>query len=182
MDPIMVHSGCHQLLLICCTLTSTVQVRIRQGTHRAPSLAELHASCRHGDMAAPHLLCWGEGLSVSPPNERQIAHQVPDPAEALALMASACWALPRTTHLLDKAVRSPLKENTHNSRGSPFITLPEQSLCSLPGRVDDPAVSRGHFSRADLRETPHPGPGDPFRGRPEAPIRGHLLASQGFQP
>ena len=111
---------------------------------------------------------------------------MPDPVEALALMASACWALPRTIHLLqyllDKAVRPLLGENTRNSRGGFFITLPEQSLCSLHGRVDDPAVSRDHFSRADLRETSHPGPGDPFRGRLEAPIRGHLLASRGFQP
>ena len=114
-----------------------VQVRVQQGTHRAPSLAKL-LEREHG--SPPPLVLGGEALSLTPGRERQIAHQVPDPAEALALMTSACWALHCTTHLLDKAVRSLLGENTRNSRGNFCITLPEQRLYSLLGRVVNPAL------------------------------------------
>ena len=107
-------------------------------------------------MAALHLLWTGERLSAPPPDERQIAHQVPDPTEALTLMTSAIRALLCTTHLLDRAVRSTLGANGRNWRGSSLRTFPEHSLCSLPGRVVDPAFSRDHFSLADLRETSHP--------------------------
>ena len=101
---------------------------------------------------------------ATPPDERQIAHQVPDPTMALVLMVPASRALLCTAHILDRAVCSLLGENTRNSRGSPFITLPQRSLCSLPGRVVVPAFPTGHFSLAGLAS-----PGNPLRGRLEAP-------------
>ena len=140
-------------------------------------------SCRNGNMAALRLLWSGERLSAPPPDERQIAHQVPDPTEVLVLMVSASRALLCTTHLLDRAVRSLLGANTRNWRGSFFRTFPEHSLCSLSGRVVDPAFSRDHFSLADLRDTSHPhGTRYPLRGRLEAPVRRQLLTGRGLQP
>ena len=110
-------------------------------------------SCWNGNIVALHLLWPGERLSAPPPDERQIVHQVPDPTEALALMASATRALLCTTHLLDIAVRSILGANMRNWSGVFFRMFPEHNLCSLPGRVVGPALSRDHFSLADLRET-----------------------------
>ena len=37
-----------------------------------------------------------------------------------------------------------------------MVTRPEQSLCSLPGRVVDPALSRDQVNLADLSETSCP--------------------------
>ena len=96
-----------------------------QGTHRAPSLAKLPER-EHGS-SPPHV---DRGrLLASPPDERQIAHQVPDPTEALVLMVSAIRALLCTTHLLDKAVRAA-RRALHLS--SEHTKLERQFLQDLP--------------------------------------------------
>ena len=119
-------------------------------------------SCQGGGMAAPHHLWSGGVASASSPDEGQIAHQAAGPrphrglsphdlSQSTASRASIC-----ITHILDWAVRSTLGEDTRGSRGSPLITLPEQSLRSLPGGVVDPASPKGHPSLANLREASHP--------------------------
>ena len=49
--------------------------------------------CWNGNMAALHLLWSGERLPAALLDEREIAHQVPDPTEALDLMVSVMRAL-----------------------------------------------------------------------------------------